>query len=76
MPSLNLDTEARLQLVAAITEASETISIITLPSGQQLRLFNHCGHVAIEMIADDLLDESVDVSLQVLQDLQKNRDWQ
>lgn len=76
MPSLLLDHEARLAIVSVITESPETISVITLPSGQQLRLFCHCGHVAIELVSNDLFDEALDVSLQVLENLQRNRDWQ
>ena len=76
MPSLLLDHEARLSIVSVITESPETVSLITLPSGHQLRLFCHAGHVAIELVSNDLLDEAVDVSMQVLENLQKNRDWQ
>lgn len=76
MPSLLLDHEARLAIVSVITESPETISVITLASGHQLRLFCHCGHVAIELVCNDLFDEALDVSMQVLQDLQRNRDWE
>lgn len=76
MPSLLLDHEARLAIVSVITESPETVSVITLPSGHQLRLFCHAGHVAIELVSNDLFDGALDVSLLVLQDLQRNRDWQ
>jgi hypothetical protein len=76
MPSLLLDTAARLAIVSVITESPETVSVITLPSGHQLRLFCHAGHVAIELVSNDLFDEAVDVSMQVLENLQRNRNWQ
>lgn len=76
MPAILLDHEARLAIVSIITESPETISVITLPDGVQLRLFCHCGHVAIELISDDLFDKGIDVSELVLENLQRNRDWQ
>lgn len=74
MPVLQIDVETRLAIAQAIMENPETVSVITLPSGTQLRLFCHCGHVAAELIAEDLLDESVDVSMQVLEDLKNHRE--
>lgn len=53
MPSLLLDHEARVAIVSIITQSPETVSVITLPSGHQLRLFCHCGHVAIELVNNE-----------------------
>jgi hypothetical protein len=58
MPILSIDVETRLAIAQAILQSPESISIITLPSGVKLRLLNHFGHVALELIAEkDLLGD-------------------
>ena len=58
MPVLSIDVETRLAIAQAILQSPETISIVTLPSGVKLRLLNHFGHVALELIAEeDLLGD-------------------
>ncbi|WP_095143958.1 hypothetical protein [Pseudomonas sp. Irchel s3b6] len=61
MPVLQIDVETRLAIAQAIMESPETISIITLPSGVKLRLLNHFGHVALEVIAGEDLFGDVQV---------------
>lgn len=61
MPTLTIDVETRLAIAQAILQSPETISIITLPSGVQLRLLNHFGHVALELIAEKDLFGDVQV---------------
>lgn len=52
MPVLQIDVETRLAIAQAVLQSPETISIVTLPSGVKLRLLNHFGHVALEVIAE------------------------
>lgn len=49
MPVLLLDTAARLAIVRAMI-THESITAIALPDGAWLRVFNHAGHVGIDLI--------------------------
>lgn len=78
MPTLSLDTAARLAIVRAML-IHECITAIALPDGAWLRVFNHAGHVGIDLIhqEQDFFDAGVmDVSMQVLEDLKNHRDWE
>lgn len=78
MPVLTLDTAARLAIVRAMI-TTESITAVALPDGAWLRVFNHCGHVGVDLIFTDpdLFDVGVvDVSLQVMDDLKNHRDWE
>lgn len=78
MPTLSLDTAARLAIVRAML-THECITAIALPDGAWLRVFNHAGNVGIDLIhqEQDFFDGGVmDVSFQVLEDLKKHRDWE
>ncbi len=61
MPSLLIDVETRLAIAQAILENPESVSIVILPSCVQLRLLNHFGHVALELIAEEDLFGDVQV---------------
>lgn len=76
MPTLSLDTAARLAIVRAML-THESITVISLPDGAWLRVFNHAGHVGADLIhqEQDFFDVGVmDVSMQVMEDLKKHRD--
>ena len=78
MPVLLLDTAARLAIVRAMI-THESITAITLPDGAWLRVFNHAGHVGIDLIHQepDFFDGGVmDVSMPVFEDLKTHRDWE
>jgi hypothetical protein len=74
--AMKLDTASRQQLTQALqdTQGREVVSIITLPNDVRLRLSSHFGHIAIELICDDLFDQMIDVSALVIADLENNRD--
>jgi hypothetical protein len=79
MPSLQLDTVARLAIVRAML-TQESITVVALPdSAMWLRVFNHAGHVGVDLIhqEQDFFDTGVmDVSMAVLEDLKNHRDWE
>ena len=58
---LLIDSQTRLAIAQAVLQNPETISIISLPSGVKLRLLNHFGHVALELIAEEDLFGDVQV---------------
>ncbi|WP_454842642.1 hypothetical protein [Pseudomonas hormoni] len=80
MPTLSLDSQARLAISKAILESTDerkAVRIIPLPDGGQLLMLAHFGHVSFDLIvdADDLFNPHliVDVSALVADDLKNHR---
>lgn len=49
MLTLEIDAVTRLLITQALLD-NETVSIIALPNGSQMRVLCHFGHVALELI--------------------------
>lgn len=75
MPTLSFDTPTRLLIALAILKNTDQYQTITLPDGAHLRVLNHCGNIAFELIDDDLFDSRIDVSDQVIRDMECSSDW-
>jgi hypothetical protein len=75
MHTLSLDTYVRCQIAEAI-RTSHPCETIDLPDGSQLRVLSHFGHIAFEHIDDaDLFAPHVDVSWEVMTDMEEHPDW-
>lgn len=80
MPTLSLDSQARLAISQAILESTDerkAVRIIPLSDGGQLLMLAHFGHVAFSLMrhGGDLFDNLIDVSELVRKGMEANRDW-
>lgn len=75
MPTLLIDSQTRLAIAQVILKNTDQCQTITLPNGARLRVLSHCENIAFELIDDDLFDQHLDVSDQVIRDMECSSDW-